>query len=351
MKLTCKAFFVLAASGALLLSLGALASWKRSEEIPPLPESAILKTARAEGKTYKLADDGRVFTVNPDGKKWTRIDSIFDPKEIAESHVTENGKTYAVVRETGQRYPVLTIFREGFEGVPEGVAGLRALIGPERKWTELTLQTARTPTVPDYVALRRKILKEGGDFLDARVEPSSRQAHSGKQSLRFFSPAKSATMVTAKASLATGLLYSKKGQTIAYHAWYRVDGETLPFTLADLEDRLVKESPGIRLMLFDGVLGAELKAFDKPTFRQRPESTTVFPRNRWVEIRWEILLDDGPGGQVRIWQDGKLIVDATGPTLPFRTAVYNSLEVGISAHSFGDKPATLYLDDLEISTK
>lgn len=351
MKLTRKTAFALAISGALLLALGAVASRKRVQEISPLPESAVLKSVLLDGTTYKLADDGRVFTVNPDGKKWTLIDTIFDPNERAESHVTENGKTYAVVRETGQRYPVLTEFRDGFEGVPEGVAGLRALIGPERKWTELTLQTPRTPTVPDYVALRQKVLHEGGDFLDARVEPSSQQAHSGKQSLRFVAPAKSASMVTAKASLSTGLIYAKKGQTISYRAWYRVEGDTLPFTLADLEDRLVKESPGIRLMLFEGALGAELKAFDKPKFRQRPESAVTFPRNRWVEVRWEILLDDGPGGHVRLWQDGKPIVDSPGPTLPFRTAIYNSLEVGISAHSFGNKPATLYLDDLEITTK
>ena len=351
MKLSRRQTLSLAAVGSLALSIAAVADRKRAEEIPPLPDSRVIKTAQVDGQTYKLAEDGRVFTVNPDGKKWTLLDTVFDLREIAESHVTENGKTFAVERETGKRYPTLTTFRDSFEGVPEGVAGLRALIGPERKWSELTLQTAKTPTIPDYVALRRKILKEDGDFLDARVEPSAGRAHSGGQSLRFFAPAKSPAMVTAKASLATGLVYFKKGQTISYRAWHFVEGETLPFTLADIEDRLVKSSPGIRLMLFDGALGAELKAFDKPTFRQRPENIVKFPRNRWVEVRWEILLDDGPSGRVRIWQDGKPIVDSPGPTLPFRTAIYNSLEVGITAHSFGDKPATLYLDDLEISAK
>ena len=351
MKLSRRLTVVVAISGAFLLSLGVVAGRQRAKEIAPLPERSILKTIARDGVTYKLADDGRVFSVNPDGKKWTLVDTVFDPIEIAESYRTENGKTFAIDRETGKRYPVLTTFRDGFEGVPEGAAGLRALIGPERKWSELTLQTPKTPTVPDYVQLRRKILKEGGDFLDARVEPSARQAHTGKRSLRFYAPAKTPDMVTAKASLSNGLVYFTKGQTIVYRAWYRIEGETLPFTLADIEDRLVKESPGIRLMLFDGALGAELKSLDKPTFRQSAARPVKFPVDRWVEVRWEIRLDDGPNGRVRIWQDGTQIVDAAGPTLPFRTAIYNSLEVGITAHSFGDKPATLYLDDLEISAK
>jgi len=54
-------------------------------------------------------------------------------------------------------------------------------------------------------------------------------------------------------------------------------------------------------------------------------------------------------GVVELWQDGTKIVDARGQTLPLAHIIYNSLEVGISAHSIGRLPATLYADDVSIS--
>ena len=56
-------------------------------------------------------------------------------------------------------------------------------------------------------------------------------------------------------------------------------------------------------------------------------------------------------GHVQVWQDEQLIGEAHGPTLPFRGMMYDSLEVGISAHSFGDQPATLFVDDVRITTE
>lgn len=219
-------------------------------------------------------------------------------------------------------------------------------------WTEVTLQSPRTPTVPEYVALRKRILKENADFLDDRVEPTSEQAHSGKQSLKCVCPAKSSAMICSKASLSTEIIYFKQGQEVWYRAWYRIDGPVRPLTLVDLESSMVKESPGIRVMLFgDGELGAELKALDKPTFRQHLDKRKLFPVNRWVEVIWNLHLDETDKGRVRLWQDGELVVDATGPTLPFRTAFYNSLEVGISAHSRSDAPTALFVDDILVTHK
>jgi hypothetical protein len=37
--------------------------------------------------------------------------------------------------------------------------------------------------------------------------------------------------------------------------------------------------------------------------------------------------------------------------LPLAEAIYDSLEIGISAHSFGPNPATVYVDDVAISDK
>ena len=43
------------------------------------------------------------------------------------------------------------------------------------------------------------------------------------------------------------------------------------------------------------------------------------------------------------------VLDERGQTLPLASAVYDSLEIGISAHSFGPEPATVYVDDVTIS--
>jgi hypothetical protein len=46
-----------------------------------------------------------------------------------------------------------------------------------------------------------------------------------------------------------------------------------------------------------------------------------------------------------------LLIDQQGQTLPLAGAIYDNLEIGISAHSFGPNPATVYVDDVEISDK
>ena len=70
---------------------------------------------------------------------------------------------------------------------------------------------------------------------------------------------------------------------------------------------------------------------------------------RWVEVRLHLRLSDQPDGVVELWQDGVKVVDARGQTLPLAGTIYDDLEVGISAHSFGPGTAVLYVDDVAIS--
>ncbi len=336
----------------LLIALGLLLASKlqQPEEIPAYPENRVLRSAVQDGVSYKLADDGNVFRVIDERGTWTWVDRIFDPEQIAREFVRDGDALFVVHPESGQRYPLAKHFEEGFEELPEGADGLRSLIGEERRWTEFTLQTPETPAVPDYVALRTRILQENASFMDASVAPSAIHAHSGQQSLRCICPAKSSRMVCAKASLGTGLIGFEQEDDFWFQAWFRIDGEARPFTLADIEGRHVKESPGVRLMLFEGqYLGAELKAMHKPKYQQSPSDRVVFPVNQWVQVTWHVYLHPDQG-RVRIWQDDTIVVDETGPTLPFAGMLYNSLEVGISAHSFGDKPATLFVDDIVVTT-
>lgn len=158
-------------------------------------------------------------------------------------------------------------------------------------------------------------------------------------------------MVCTKASLGTGFVCFEQNEHFWFQAWYRIDGSTRPFTLADLEGREVKESPGIRLMLFEGQeLGVELKALEKPKYRQAANQRFTFPTDQWVQVTWHVLLHPDEG-HVQVWQDEQLVLDGRGPTLPFKDMLYDSLEVGISAHSFGDQAATLFVDDVRITTE
>ncbi len=333
---------------AIVLSLAWLRS-RRAVEIAPYPTDKILRSAAIDGIQYKLTNDGNVFRVIDERNTWSWVDRVFDPEQIAREYVKEGDDVFFVDTESDRKYLMLKHFEEGFEDLPVEVAGLRAIIGEQRKWTEFTLQTPKTPRVIDYVALRNRILKENGDFLDAVVEPTQVQSHSGHQSLKCFCPPKSARMVCAKASIGSSFFYFEQGDDVWFHAYFKIDGESRPFTLADIEGRHVKESPGIRLMLFgDGELGAELKAMDKPQYRQASDRRIMFPTDEWVQVTWHLYLhpDDG---KLRIWQNDSLVVDAVGPTLPFAGMILNSVEVGISAHSFGNKPTTLFVDDVIVT--
>ena len=342
--------FVLLAMFAAILA-AVLSPFWGPKEIPAYSADRVLRSAVLDGISYKLADDGNVFRVINERGTWTWVDRIFDPESIARNFVKEGDAVFRVDPDSGKRYQLLKEFADGFEDVPEDADGLRSLIGEERKWTEFTLQTPQTPAVSDYVDLRNQILNGKAGFLDASVGPSKLHAHSSQQSLRCICPAKSSRMVCAKASLGTGFVYFEQNEHFWFQAWFRIDGSTRPFTLADLEGREVKESPGIRLMLFDGQeLGVELKALEKPKYRQASETKVAFPIDQWVQVTWHVFLHPDEG-HVQVWQDEQLVVDSHGPTLPFRGMMYDSLEVGISAHSFGDQPATLFVDDVRITAE
>jgi hypothetical protein len=93
----------------------------------------------------------------------------------------------------------------------------------------------------------------------------------------------------------------------------------------------------------------ELKWANKPKYRQ-PKSTRVpIPFGCWVHLKARLHLSETMDGRVELWQDGVKLIDERGQNLPLADAVYDSLEIGISAHSFGPNAATVYVDDVTIS--
>ncbi len=73
------------------------------------------------------------------------------------------------------------------------------------------------------------------------------------------------------------------------------------------------------------------------------------PIDEWVQIEAHLVLSTGDDGVIQLWQNDQLLIDQRGQTLPFEEAVYDDLEIGLSAHSDRSGPAELFVDDLVIS--
>ncbi len=59
-----------------------------------------------------------------------------------------------------------------------------------------------------------------------------------------------------------------------------------------------------------------------------------------------LRLDDGPDGTVRVRQNGVVVVEARGKTLPLPDSVLDSLELGITAT---DVATVVDVDDIDVS--
>ena len=341
-------------SRSLLVILLCAVGCGRPQVVKPLGQDHVEATFEIDGSNHVLADDGNIYRVidsGKDDKGWEFVSKVFDPEEVQRSYVVNEGVTYRVAPDTGQRFEVLRQFDESFEDLEPGLPGLIKLTSPERlRWSALTLQSPKAPTVSEYVDLRKKLQLGEADFLDSRVEPTKEFAHSGSTSLKCVATAKPSNMVTCKASISCPLVYFRNGDDFWYEAYYLAKG-SLPMTLIDLESEFIQEHPGIRLRIFDdGALGVELKALNKPQFRQDPEKRVAFPKDQWVCVRVHFHLSP-TDGKMEIWQDGVKVLDKAGTTLPFRSAIYNSLEIGISAHGNPEDSCTLFVDDIRCSSK
>lgn len=329
-----------------MLGLSLLAGCTRMPETEPFPAEQIEITRVVDGQSYFLVANGNAYREIEPNRRWQLVERVFDPEEIKRSYVTESGTTYRVDPENQRRFAVLRQLNDGFDDLSTGPAGLTKLVSEERLlWGSFTLQSPQAPTVADYVALRRDLLAGTSDFRDGRIEPTQEKARSGSTSLKCVAVAKPESMITCKASLSSPLVYFRNGDDFWFEAAYWIEGQR-PLTLVDLECEFVVEQPGIRLRIFeDHSLGVELKALDKPQYRQAAETRVSFPIGRWVVARVHYLLAPD-AGRIEVWQDGQQVLDCSGITLPFRSAIYNSLEIGISAHSDPAGPSVVYVDDV-----
>jgi len=319
--------------------------------IDALPDSQIELTKVVDEVTFKLTDKGELYRVDDSTGKWHYHDTVFDPEGMLASYRTEGDVVYRLNPETNESAATITHLREGFEDLPVGVDGTRKMIGIERGWGALTLQSPATPEVSEYVALRTKIINEGASFIDASIAPDDSKFRSGTQSLKCVAPPRPSNLICCKSSISSPLVYFRQDDDFWFRGYFFAESAR-PYSILDLECEWIKQHSGIRIIIDEnGLLGVELKALDKPKYLQLSDNPIVFPLGQWVEVKAHFLLSHKVDGVIQLWQDGQLIVDTHGVTLPLKRVIYSSLEIGISAHSYGDKPCELWVDDLEVSSQ
>lgn len=329
----------------------AVAAWtvmgRRPVTIAPQPEAEAVLTASDGGTTFKI-HGGNAYRVEPRTGRWELVQRVYDPAFYEKHYVERAGKIFRR-DERGGLVPVRRRFTEGFEGARR----LVDLIGLERGWTSCALQSPRAPTVVDYVALRKRILAGDADFIDNRIEPFEAFADGGTTCLQCVSAAPARGMVTAKASLATELLHFVKGDDIWISCSCHVPADScMPFSVLDLETTWIEQNPGIRVAIADGRhLFLQLKSLGNPSYRQPAGSEVDFPRGRWVRLRVHLGLTETDDGAIEVWQDDRKIIDTRGRTLVMATAIYNSLEVGITAYNEQNRQAKLHVDDASIAAE
>lgn len=321
----------------LVLTLAVVAT-RADDPLPPVTDLEG-NQFETEGRTFSIVK-GAAYEFDRKASKWSFFQRVYDPEFFAKNYVVEGERVFVKSPDDGKRYEVTRHFTADFEGASR----IADLIGEKTRWTGFTLKSPKAKTVSEYVKLRHRILAGTSDFLDNRVEPSGAEFHGGTKSLRTLSVAATSDKICAKASLQSEFLHFKKGDDFWYSAWYLAKG-ALPQTIMDLESTWIEGHAGIRIMLGGDGLMFELKWGTKPKWR--PRTRVPFPTGTWVHVVAHVKLSE-TDGLVAIWQDGALVSEGKGQTLPFADTIYNSLEVGISATGVASE---MFVDDVEVSDK
>ena len=179
----------------------------------------------------------------------------------------------------------------------------------------------------------------------------------GTKSIKFDAE-KSSSSQLSKCSVAKQKMAFYEGETVRVSVnYYLVGNNQLDWLfLVDLEEQAaIGAGPGMRIALVNNQLRIEYK-FNEPDIIQNSGSEVNFPRNQWVQLVWEVKLSQKKKGEVRLYQDGVLIIDKKGiktsPTdflysLQGTKGMYTSIEIGITANSY-DNNCVLYTDDFKI---
>jgi hypothetical protein len=299
-------------------------------------QSATETIFHQDGQTYVIAK-GDVYRVEPSGVR-TFLSHLYDPGYIDKNYKSKDGWVYAIDYKRGELVPVVRTFRENFEGL----ATTQELFNANR-WESSTVDPGRAGQPYNYYNLGN------------RLTVSSARAYTGLAAIRCYA-VPSLTEVS-KTSLTKGNMLFIKGDDVYISGRFFIENTPSVYdgggtTLFDLEATHFVGSPGVRLIFRQGDSLAFEMELPKVQFKQDSARAVRFPTGRWVKVDAQVTLSENAAvGRVRIWQDGLLVLDKLGPTLPVADAIYDRFEVGISAIAKGAQYAkTVHVDDIGIST-
>lgn len=183
--------------------------------------------------------------------------------------------------------------------------------------------------------------------------------HSGTTSMKFY--AVKSSDGASKSAIANQELAFKEGDIIQFSGWFYIVGtaDLNYIFLFDIEENTaIGAGPGMRIALEDpeGYLVVERNKYLENTLRQDPDNRIAFPRDQWVELKFESDLQRKDKGYVKVWQDGQLLIEEHDiQTMPKdklffiqgTKGIYNSIQIGITANSQANE-AVVYVDDILI---
>lgn len=181
--------------------------------------------------------------------------------------------------------------------------------------------------------------------------------HSGGKSVRSYAIAPNETDGTSKASINKQFMAFWEGETVQADFWMYLEGND-PIDwlfIFDLEEKTaIGAGPGMRLAIVDDKILLEHK-MPNPNVEQEGDGI-AFPRNQWVNIRFETKLSQRKKGWVKVYQDGVLIIEQDKwKTLPKdilyslqgTKGMYSQIEFGATANS-DDNDVVVYVDDVDV---
>lgn len=187
------------------------------------------------------------------------------------------------------------------------------------------------------------------------IQIDTNRSVSGTNSLRFEAPP-SQSSVSKAAIVKEGVDFVPGDKIrVKFKVFLEANGSAKNLFILDFESTELQGYPGRRIAISSSEeLMLESKNAGKaygsgPNFYQSTSNKRAIPKDKWVSIEVSLLLSRDSTGHAQIWQDGVLVLDATGQTFPSEADIhhYNWIEFGITANSSANSQK-MWMDDVEM---
>lgn len=328
--------------GKWLVCMGLLLSLAACKKYTDCPEGVDrLESFTVEGKDVSIYADGNAYLQ----KRGLCGEAIpyFDP-DFMQLHYHIDSAGVWIRSDEGQLFPTRNRYLDDFESYSNLLDVFATSVqDTDKYWVTFTAQGPDNPEVADYVDLRKCIMAGTCSFTDNEMALVADPGNADNHVLRFTAVKPSRGMVTSKMSFDSPLPYFVLGTDCWFQADFKIEGD-YPYSLVDLENPYFEGSPGPRIVIMNGALAWENKFGAKDKVLQT--NPVALPQNQWFTLKVHMFFTNTTQGQVEIWQDGALVLRASGKTLPTYHSVQSSLEVGISST---DVATSLLLDNVRVS--